>query len=262
MKEKTVEPDLYAEERKLKILELLRINRKVSVTELAARFKVSRPTIRTYMRDMEQSGLLTRTHGGAIPKTQTGFEPNTQQKKIVRLDEKHRIADAALKLIDDGDTIMLDTGTTTMELAKLLHHKKALKVVTNDIEIARLLEDVESCETILIGGILRKGFHCTVGLQGVDMCAQLSIDKAFMATNSFSLDKGATTPDMLQAEIKKAMLSIAAKVILLCDSSKIGKSSFVRFAAVEQIHELVTDCLDANLIKKLEKDGLRVILAE
>ncbi len=261
MTKKKEEPDLYAEERKLKILELLRAKQKVSVNELAVRFGVSRPTIRTYMRDMEQSALLTRTHGGAIPRTQTGFELNTQQKKIVRLDDKRRIAAAALDLIDDGDTIILDTGTTTMELARLLHRKRALKVVTNDLDIARLLEDTESCETILVGGIVRKGFHCTVGLHGIDMCSQFSIDKAFMATNSFSPEKGASTPDVLQAEIKKAMLHVATKVILLCDSAKIGQNSFVTFASVKQLHELVTDRIEPDTMKHLEQHGMRVIVA-
>ncbi|MFA6480296.1 MAG: DeoR/GlpR family DNA-binding transcription regulator [Victivallaceae bacterium] len=262
MSENKIELDLFAEERKIKILELLRLNQKVSVNELAALFRVSRPTIRKYLCAMEQNGFLIRTHGGAIQKSQTGFELNTRQKSVVNLDEKCRIARVALNMIENGDTIMLDTGTTTMELAKLLHNKKNIKVVTNDIEIARILEDIESCETILIGGIIRKGFHCTVGLQGIDMCSQLSIDKAFIATNSFSCDKGATTPDLLQAEIKKAMLSIAGKVILLCDSSKIGKSSFVRFASVEQVHVLVTDNIDCNIMKKLEKNGLKVLVAE
>lgn len=262
MNEKKAELDLFAEERKIKIIELLRINQKVSVNELASLFSVSLPTIRTYLRGMEQSGLLIRTHGGAIQKSKAGFELNSQQKRIVNLDEKRRIAQMALSMVEDGDTIMLDTGTTTMELAKMLHNRKNIKVVTNDIEIARLLEDVESCETILIGGIIRKGFHCTVGLQGVDMCSQLSIDKAFMATNSFSLEKGATTPDILQAEIKKAMLSIAGKVILLCDNSKIGKISFVRFASVDQVHILVTDSIDRNTMKKLEKNGIKILVAE
>ena len=214
MNESKAEPDLFAEERKNKILELLRTNQKVSVNELASLFSVSRPTIRTYLRSMELNGHLIRTHGGAIQKSKAGFELNTQQKRIVNLDEKRRIAQTALSMVENGDTIMLDTGTTTMELAKILHNKKNIKVVTNDIEIARMLEDIETCETILIGGIIRKGFHCTVGLQGVDACSQLSVDKAFMASNSFSREKGATTPDLLQAEIKKAMLSIAGKVIL------------------------------------------------
>ncbi len=262
MNESKAEPDLFAEERKNKILELLRTNQKVSVNELASLFSVSRPTIRTYLRSMELNGHLIRTHGGAIQKSKAGFELNTQQKRIVNLDEKRRIAQTALSMVENGDTIMLDTGTTTMELAKILHNKKNIKVVTNDIEIARMLEDIETCETILIGGIIRKGFHCTVGLQGVDACSQLSVDKAFMASNSFSREKGATTPDLLQAEIKKAMLSIAGKVILLCDSSKIGKVSFARFASVEQIHVLVTDSIDHNTMGKLEKKGMKVLVAE
>jgi DeoR family fructose operon transcriptional repressor len=262
MNESKAEPDLFAEERKNKILELLRMNQKVSVNELASLFSVSRPTIRTYLRSMELNGHLVRTHGGAIQKSKAGFELNTQQKKIVNLDEKRRIAQTALSMVENGDTIMLDTGTTTMELAKILHNKKNIKVVTNDIEIARMLEDIETCETILIGGIIRKGFHCTVGLQGVDACSQLSVDKAFMASNSFSRERGATTPDLLQAEIKKAMLSIAGKVILLCDSSKIGKVSFARFASVEQIHVLVTDSIDHNTLGKLEKKGMKILVSE
>ncbi len=258
---KETENDLFMEERKIRILELLRANHTVNVNELSELFKVSLPTIRTYLRDMENNGLLIRTHGGAISHSKTGFELTTRQKEVGMLNEKKRIALSALGLIENGDTIILDTGTTTMELARLLNRRQNLTVVTNDIGIARVLEEYPGCTVVLIGGIVRKGFHCTVGLSGIQMCSQLSVDKAFMAANSFSLAKGLSTPDQIHAEIKKAMMKMAGTVILLCDGSKIGKVSFATFASTDEVNVLVTDAVDKNVRKELEKRGIEVITA-
>ena len=259
-KMKAKETHLYAEERKIKILELLRANHKVSVNGLAKLFAVSRPSIRTYLRDMEASGLLARTHGGAIPKTKTGFEPNAIQKKISNLAEKQRIARAALDLIEDGDTIILDTGTTTFELAKLLQQKKNITVVTNDLDISRLLEEYDSCNVFVLGGLLRKGFHCMVGPHS-ELRSRISVDKAFMATNSFSIDMGASTPDLMHAETKKNMVEMANTVILLCGSQKIGKVSFASFASPSQISVIITDSLDKKTLQELDKIGIKAIIA-
>lgn len=254
--------NLFNEERRIQIVERVRVRRKVTVAELARAFRVSSATVRADLRALHRAGLLIRTHGGAIAQTATGSELTSEQKKVQRLAEKQSIARAALELVTDGDTILLDTGTTTLELARILDIRRDLTVVTNDIEIARVLEPKDGVRVMLTGGALRKGFHCAVGVHARQMLAGLNVDKAFMGTNGFSFEKGASTPDVTQAETKSAMIAAATETVLLCDSSKIGHVSFARFAAAEDIDILVTDSVEQNLRKKLEDRGIRCILGQ
>jgi len=258
-----VEGALFVEERKMKILEFIEEHRKATVVELCQQFKVSSATIRNDLRDLETTGLLIRTHGGAMVKTKTGLEPDMSLRKVQNLEEKRRIAEAALRLVEDGDTIILDTGTTTYELARLLGEKRDLTVVTNDLPIALLLEDFESVRVVLVGGMVRKKFHCTVAssFSGMNALSDLTVDKAFMAANGFSLEKGASTPDMNHSETKKLMISIAARVILLFDSSKMGRNSFAIFAPLDKIDAIVTDFLREEERRLMEESGIEPIVA-
>lgn len=254
---------MFAEERKIKILEFINEHKKATVVVLCDYFKVSSATIRNDLRELEKEKLLIRTHGGAMIKIKTGYELDPYIKQVKNLEEKQKIAQSAINLIEDGDTIILDTGTTTLELAKLLKRKRDITVVTNDLIIALFLEDISTVNIIFIGGIIRKNYHCTVtfGQIGNKMLSGLNVDKAFMTANNFSYKKGATTPDINQAETKKDLISIASNIILLCDSSKLGNTSFVQFATLEQIDKLVTDKIRDNDKKVLEESGVDVIVA-
>ena len=250
--------NIFAEERKQRIIEILNDRKTIAVPELCDIFEVSSATIRNDLRDLQNSGALTRTHGGAIKKSQTGFEPDANQREIHNLPEKKKIAQNALSLINDGDKIILDTGTTTRELAKLLNQKKNVTVLTNDLIIAGILEGYDSIETIFWGGVIRKKFHCTVGLQGRNISYGLVFDKAFMGVNRLSLEQGATTPDINHAEMKKEMIKISNKVILLCDSSKIDGASFAQFASLEQIDTIVINKIENKIKVKFEEIGIEV----
>jgi DeoR family transcriptional regulator, fructose operon transcriptional repressor len=259
-----IEGALFVEERKMKILEFIEEHRKATVVELCQQFKVSSATIRNDLRDLETAGLLIRTHGGAMVKTQTGLEPDMSLRKVQNLEEKRHIAVTALRLVEDGDTIILDTGTTTYELARLLGEKRNLTVVTNDLPIALLLEEFESVRVVLVGGMVRRKFHCTVAssFSGMNALSDLTVDKAFMAANGFSLEKGASTPDLNHSETKKLMISIAARVILLYDSSKMGRNSFAIFAPLDKIDAVVTDSLHDEEKRQMEESGIEAILAD
>lgn len=253
---------MFPEERKIKIVEFINEHKKATVVELCNYFEVSSATIRNDLRELEREKLLVRTHGGAMLMTKTGYEFDPYLKQIDHLEEKQKIARIAATLIDDGDTIILDTGTTTLELARLLEKKRDITVVTNDLIIALFLEDFGNVSTIFIGGLIRKHYHCTLtfGQAGAQMLSRLNVDKAFMTTNSFSYENGATTPNLDQAETKKLLLSIAATVILLCDSSKLGKNSLVQFASLDEIDKFVIDTIGERDREELEKYGVDVII--
>lgn len=252
---------LFAEERKQKIMKMLLNREKVTVGELVEHFNVSGATIRNDLREMGNRNMLVRTHGGAILCTNTGYEQDGR-KEGQSTELKRRIAEAAFSLIENGDTIVLDTGTTTLELAKLIGTKRGIVVVTNDIKIALAIEENESISVLLLGGSLRKKHHCTTGPYAKAMLSDLTVDKAFMGVDCLSAKRGATTADVNQAEMKKAMLSIANKKYYLCDSAKLGGSSFVQFADIGQIDAAITDgSADPAQIKDLEDCGVKVIIA-
>lgn len=249
---------MFAEERKEKILEYVRENRKATVQELCDSCSVSSATIRNDLRELEGSGLLVRTHGGALVKNKAKFELGTNEKKVLYQEEKADIAEKALTFIEDGDTIILDTGTTTLELARRLGRKRNLTVVTNDLDTALILDEIGIEKIVMLGGLLRSGFHCTIGNIGTGILASLNVDKAFMGVNGFSFEKGATTPDLQHAEIKKAMIDAAAKVYMLFDHSKMGRKAFARFAELNEVDAVVTDMVTAEEHKLFEDAGIDV----
>lgn len=232
---------LFVEERKARILHLLKENSKLLVPELCKIFNVSPATIRNDLRDLAQENKLRRTHGGAIPIGKTSFEPTYADKELVFEKEKKRIALCAANLVEDGDTIAIDSGSTTLEFAKCLLEKKNLTIVLNDIKIASCLEKNPDANIILLAGSLRHGYQCTTGPLALATLRGLNVDKAFMGTNAFSNAKTFTTPDIGQAEVKKCMIQIASETIMLCDSSKFNKISFAEFATLDDIDKLITD---------------------
>ncbi|MDR1291993.1 MAG: DeoR/GlpR family DNA-binding transcription regulator [Clostridiales Family XIII bacterium] len=232
---------LFAEERKGLIIKKLKEDAKVLVQDLSEQFDVSQATIRTDLRELEKGGLLVRTHGGAILTGKMGLELTSEQKEVSQRDEKKRIAANALSQVDDGDTIAIDTGTTTFEFADTLSARRGLTIVTNDIGIAANLEKKTNHHIILIGGELRKGFHCTIGAKALEALKDINVDKTFLAANAFTLDRGFSTPNIEHAEIKKRLREISLKTFLLMDSGKIGKIAFYTFAEAGDIDVLITD---------------------
>lgn len=233
---------LFAEERKRKILQMLSVQSKIYVSKLCEDFGVSQVTIRSDLQELEQTGLLKRTHGGAIPVSKASYEPSSVVKEVSHRDEKQRIALKAVEFVEPGDTICLDTGTTTYEMAKCLAGKRRLNVITNDLQIALYLEaNLEESSIIVLGGTMRRGLHCMVGPVAINSIRKLNVDKAFMATNACTPEKGFTTPSLEQAEIKQALMSIASQTIMLADSSKFGKVSLASFAKLGDVDKLITD---------------------
>ena len=242
---------LFAEERHQIILEKLEVESKVLVQELADIFSVSSATIRTDLRELEDEARLIRTHGGAIPMVKVGFEQNTKQKQVSSIKEKQCIGAVALDFIHDGDAIAIDTGTTAYEFAKLLVSKKDLTVVTNDLPIATLLEDLTDFNIILLGGRVRKGFQCTIGSMVLESIRDINVDTVFLCGNAFNLERGFMTTTVEHAEIKKFMKDTASKSIMLMDSQKMGRISLYTFTQLSDIDVLITD---RGISKTMEKE--------
>lgn len=257
------EPVLFAEERKIQIVEFVERHKKATVAQLCEHFGVSGATVRNDLRDLEQRRQILRTHGGAMIRTKTGLELTSTQKQDQAHEAKERIAEAALELIEDGDTIILDTGTTTLEIARLLHRRTSVTVVTNDLAIAAVLESQPGTIIVLMGGVVRKNFHCTVsaGDATAQIMPGLIVDKAFMGVNGLSFSRGATTPDIPTSQTKRLMVGMAASVIVVCDSSKIGRDSFAQFASMNQIDTVITETCRDEARKHLESFGIDVVCA-
>ncbi|HCD43417.1 MAG TPA: DeoR/GlpR transcriptional regulator [Lachnoclostridium sp.] len=253
---------VFMEERKQMILNLLQETEKVTVAYLSELFNVSGATIRSDLRDLENEKLLLRTHGGAMRISKSAFEIEPQ-KRGESTECKEAIAREAVKFIDDGDTIAVDTGSTCYMFAKLLGTKKDLRVVTNDLSIAALLDQFEDITVYFIGGVIRKHYNCTIGSFGSAPFQDLVVDKAIMGTNSFTLAKGATTPDVGQAEMKRLLVSISDKVFILGNSDKIGRNSFVTFAESNHIDVIITDGAISKAYKEsIEDSGIELVIAE
>lgn len=241
---------LFALERREQICELLQVNSKVTVAELCGIFHVSAATIRSDLRRLSSENKLMRTHGGAIIEGKATFEPTSVEKEVSNISEKNKIAEAAVQFIESGDTIALDTGTTTFELCKHLGNKSGLTIVTNDIRIASYLELHSEATIILTGGEIRRGLSCTTGPITLSGLTNINVDKAFMATNAFSIEKGFTTPAISQSEVKRRFIAMASEVYMLADSSKIGRISFSKFADIQDIHVWI---IDSNISKRAQK---------
>ncbi|MDO5552160.1 MAG: DeoR/GlpR family DNA-binding transcription regulator [Planctomycetia bacterium] len=254
---------LFAEERKQLIIEAVNEYEKTTVTDLCERFSVSPGTIRNDLRELEEGGFLKRTHGGAISIKKVTYEPNTYEKEVERVREKVAIARVAATIVQPGDSIALDTGTTTFELAKLIANVPDLTIVTNDLQIASYLEEHSEAVVLITGGRIRKNFHCTLGQSVLDMIQNINVDKLFLATNGMSIAKGLSSPNLDTANVKSALIKSASQVILVADSDKIEKNYFVRFAMLNELDMLITDSgADREFLDAVEKARVEVRVAE
>ncbi len=254
---------LFVDERKQMIVELLNKEMKKSVAELSDYFSISPATIRSDLRELEKEGLLKRTHGGAISNKKMIYEPTTHEKEIVNVDKKQSIAEIAQAYIQDNDVIVLDTGSTTYELAKFIGAFSNLTVITHDFLIAEYLDEHSNATVIFLGGQLRRKFRCTIGPITINAIKDLSADKVFLGANGITIGKGVFTPNLDLAMLKKEMINIGGEIILLCDSTKIGKASFAKFAEIDTFDVIITDDgISEDDRTSISKTGVKLEVAE
>lgn len=253
---------LFAEERRGAILARLRETGKVTVEELCETFRVSAATVRADLARLEEQGTLRRTHGGAILRSSTLFEPPYAERQVLRLAEKRLIAREAAHLVKDGETILLDAGTTAHELALGLKDRTALTVVTNSLANVLALMDSPGVQVIVVGGALHAKRRATLGPLAASFLGQFHVDRAFMAFNGVHPVAGFTVVDFEAASVKASMMAAAAETIVLADSSKVGQIAFASAAPLSAADLLVTDpgIGEADRAAIVEK-GLRVRVA-
>ncbi len=241
--------------RQNQIVRLLAGSRELSVAYLAQTLEVSEATVRRDLQDMEAHGLLKRVHGGATLDGISRTEPLFEDKQDRHPDAKAAIALAALELIDDGDRIYLDGGSTVLALARLLDRKRRLTIVTNSLMAAAELTNTKH-RLILVGGEFRSLSRTLVGPLTAPVISSLRVDKAFMGTIGFSLEEGMTTTDPGEAFTKEKVMQRAGRVILLADASKLGAYSFARSGSLSDIDVLITEAAADDFQRGLKTHGV------
>lgn len=254
-------------QRRRQILELITQNGQISVADLIGMFQVSEMTARRDLADLAREGLLHRVHGGATVNLGRSYEPPYRLRMSDNVSAKQAIGRAAAALIQDGDSVAFDVGTTTLEIARSLAGKHNLTIVTAGLAIANEIVSRYAVgidiRLILTGGIVRAGELSMIGEFAVHTYNHLHVDKAFIGIGGISLQHGLTEYNLEDALVKRAMITTAGQAIVVADSTKIGKTSFTHFAPLHAVKTVVTDSnADMLTVNKLRDLGLEVILAE
>lgn len=253
---------MYAPERHQQILGRARLVGRVDVTTLAAELDVTPETVRRDLTALERMGLVRRVHGGAIPVERLGFEPALAEREQMLSAEKDRIAKAALDELPDGGAVILDAGTTTVRLAKLLPQDRELIVVTHALPVAMLLANRPSITLHLVGGTLRGRTLAAVGVWAERSLADVRADVAFLGTNGLTVEHGLTTPDLAEAMVKRALVAAARRTVVLADHTKVGRIDLAVVAPLAAVDTLVTDSgIAPELADEIEAAGPRVVRA-
>ncbi len=232
---------LLNEERRRAILDSLSRDGRVLVGDLARQFETSQVTIRKDLEILHAHGLLHRTHGGALPSREGALlDPTVSEKEKLHRREKIRIAEAAAAMVQEGQVVILDSGTTTTAIARALRGFHNLTVVTNAVTIASELAGAE-VEVILTGGTLRRNSFSLVGPIAEDMLRRLNADILFLGVDGFDVHYGLSTPNLLEAKVNRIMVEISKKVVAVCDASKFGRRSLSQILPPSELHHVITD---------------------
>ena len=253
--------------RQQQILELVQQNNRISVLEICTLFGVSEMTARRDLQELDREGLLRRVHGGAIQNLGRSYEPPLIIRTNKQYSQKQAIGHKAAELILDGDSIALDIGTTTLEVARSLHDKRNLTVITASLPIANEIVASYSLESdirlILTGGVVRSSEWSMVGAFSARMYTQLHVDKAFIGIGGISLEDGLTEYNLEDASVKWTLLESARQVIVVADGSKFGKTAFASVGPLEAVDTIITDGgAPPGMLADLRSRGVEVLVAE
>ncbi len=257
--------DLSAAELRSRIAQMVLENGKVLVADLVNQFDVTETSIRRDLTLLEQGGRLKRVHGGAIPIPGSSRTDSFAEKKELHIKAKERIGKVAAELIRPKDIILLDSGTTTLQVVRhvpsALRNSNMITLVTNSQPIAQEVLTWPSPNLTILGGLYLPDYQATVGPQTLAQLQELTADKVFLGADGVTLGSGATTANILMAEVDRKMVEHSRQVILVTDSSKIGRAGFVPIRAVNSIHILITDTnAPLDIIQSIRELGVQVLL--
>jgi DeoR/GlpR family transcriptional regulator of sugar metabolism len=227
------------------------------VADLAESFGVSEMTVRRDLSALARDGKLERVHGGALH----AGEPRFSQIEVERFDVKDRMGFAAAALVEDGQTVMVDIGTSTLQMARHLHGRQVTVVTTNLAVLEELLPDPD-IQIVLPGGIVRRNYRSLVGVVAEDSLRQLKADVAVLGTSAVDAELGVWDTTMVEVPIKRLMIAAADRVVLLADAAKFSMSGVVRVCGPESIDHIVTDApLPAACRSAVDAAGIEVTVA-
>lgn len=250
-------------QRREKILELIREDGQAKVLNLSKIFKVTEVTIRQDLERLEKEGFIVREHGGAYLKNIDLSVRNFTLQNQDNLPEKMIIAKKALEFINDGDTIILDSGSTTTEIAKLITGFNNLTIITNALNIALILGADPGINLVVTGGEFKAPTLSLTGQKAADFFQNLHVDKLFLACAGIALKSGLTYPGISDICVKRAMIESADETYLVADSSKIGKNAFASLGALSLINYLITDSkIKDEDIEWLQTYDVKFLIAE
>jgi DeoR family transcriptional regulator of aga operon len=250
-------------QRRASILQMLTQQGSVQVTPLVEQFGVSAVTIRSDLTALENQGVATRSHGGAILTRTPVTEQTIHQKDALNQQQKDRIGALAATLVQPGENIIIDSGTTTISLARHLREAQDVTVLTNGLNIAWELADAPGVDLIMTGGLLRKQSLSIQGAQAEACLQAYSFDKLFLGVDGFDLQFGVTTHHEAEASLNQKMVERAKKVIVLTDASKFGRVSLHRIVQLNRVHTVITDAsISPEYSQGLRELGVELLIAE
>ncbi len=253
---------LLAEPRRAKILEWLQEEGSARVRDLSAAFGVSEVTVRQDLERLEQDGFITRDHGGAYLKSVPQQVQALSLQHLANMDRKRKIGKTAAGLVRDHETIILDAGSTTTEVANHLTARQGLTVITNALNIALALGAMPSFSVHMPGGQFKAPTLSLSGEKSAQYFENIYAEKLFLATAGVSIEAGLTYPSFADLPIKQAMIKAASEVYLVADSTKVNRNSFTRLGGLDLIHAVITDDgLTGEDAKAFERMGIKVIIA-
>ncbi|HEY0247882.1 MAG TPA: DeoR/GlpR family DNA-binding transcription regulator [Gryllotalpicola sp.] len=253
---------LFSIERRKVIVDHARETGRADVGELSKLLSVSAETVRRDLNALEQSGLIRRVHGGAVPVERLGFESDLATRRTRMIAEKTRIAEATIALLQNAEAIYLDEGSIFQLLADRLRPASPTTVVTNSLAIGASLAGRDNIEVIALGGRVRPKTLGAVDFWAVEMLETMVLDLAIIGANGISARRGVTVPDAAIAEVKAAAMKQSRRSILIADHSKVGADSFVRFAGLADFESFVTDDgVAPEHAEELRAAGVELLLA-
>lgn len=251
---------MYAVERRRWLIDSARRQGRLDVATVARELDVAPETVRRDLTALERRGLLKRVYGGAVPVERLGFEESLAVRVASRAEEKIRIAEYALGLIDTADSIFLDEGSSLQLLAERLNPGRRLLVVTNSLAAATVLAGRDHVTTYILGGRVRGHTLGTVEHWAVAMLDDFVLDLALFGTNGVSFERGLTCPDSVVAAVKAKAVSVSRRRILLADGSKFGADSSYRFCHIRDLNTVVTDrSAGDSTLRKIRSLGVEAV---